>query len=78
VLLVATAAVLGGTPVGSGHGTVLGGLVAGLLVVAGLNVAQVHGAQPNEIVIGAGGALLAAALLTRIYFGLIAWRFDRK
>jgi ribose transport system permease protein len=77
-LLVATAAVLGGTPVGGGHGTVLGGLIACLLVVAGLNVAQVHGLELSAIIIGAGGALLAAALLTRMYFGLIAWRFDRK
>lgn len=78
VFLVVTAAVLGGTPVGGGHGTVLGGLLACLLLVVGGNVAALKKVPLEQVVIAQGAILLAAALLARIFFGIVSWRFDRK
>jgi ribose/xylose/arabinose/galactoside ABC-type transport system permease subunit len=76
--LALTAVVLGGTPLGGGHGSVLGGLLAALLLIVGGNVAVLKQAPAENILIAQGAILLAAALLGQIFFGFVAWRFERK
>jgi ribose transport system permease protein len=76
--LVLTAAALGGTPLGGGHGTVLGGLLATLLLIVGGNVAVLKQVPAENLLIAQGAILLGAALLGQVFFGYVAWRFERK
>jgi len=76
--IVLTAAVLGGTPVGGRHGTVLGGLLGCLLLVVGTNVANLKQVPAEQVLIGHGAVLLVAAVLVRMFFGVVSWRFERK
>lgn len=75
--LVIAPVLLGGTPPGGGFGTVLGGLLAALLLVLGANLAALKQVPEAHVLIGRGAVIVLAALLSRCFFGIFAWRYRK-